>query len=57
MKDKIKGFCKDCYYNISNYEIEEGDITDYYDVVCTYWMSDGVRLDDYCSNFKEKESK
>lgn len=55
MKGQIKGYCKDCKYFMNNFVVEENDITDYEDIVCTYHMSDGFGSWDYCSKFKEKE--
>ena len=52
--DKIKGYCKDCKYFMNNFEVEENDITDYEDVLCTYHMADGFTSYDYCSRFKQK---
>ena len=42
--------CKDCKYNVANWQHDEDDGTDYTDIVCDYWMSDGLEPDkDYCS--------
>ena len=48
-------YCKDCKYNVANIEKDPLDITDYTDIVCTYFMTDGLSNDDYCSQGKEKE--
>lgn len=42
--------CKDCKYNVANWQHDEDDGTDYTDIVCDYWMSDGLEPDkDFCS--------
>ena len=41
--------CKDCKYNVANMTPDPLDSTDYEDVVCSYWMSDGACPTDFCS--------
>lgn len=43
--------CKDCKFNVSNMQKDLLDITDYSgdDIVCSYFMTDGMSPDDYCS--------
>lgn len=42
-------FCKDCKYNVANSIHDPLDITDYTDITCEYFMTDGISPDDYCS--------
>ena len=48
--------CKDCIYNITNMEKDKLDITDYTDIVCSYFMTDGLEPDDFCSKGELCES-
>ena len=43
--------CKDCKFNVANMEKDPLDITDYSgdDIVCSYFMTDGLDPNDYCS--------
>ena len=41
--------CKDCIYNVANMQKDTLDITDYTDIVCTYFMTDGLEPNDFCS--------
>ena len=45
--------CKDCVYNVNNKEHDPLDSTDYstecVDIVCSYFMTDGMDPSDYCS--------
>lgn len=41
--------CKDCKYNVANMEKEPLDVTDYTDIVCSYFMTDGMEPYDFCS--------
>ena len=41
--------CKDCKYNVANRQQDPLDITDYTDIVCDYFMTDGMKADDFCS--------
>lgn len=43
--------CKDCKFNVANMEKDPLDITDYSgdDIVCSYFMTDGLAPNDYCS--------
>lgn len=42
-------YCKDCKYNVANRQQDPLDITDYTDIVCDYFMTDGMEADDFCS--------
>ena len=46
--------CKDCKFNVANMEKDPLDITDYSgdDIVCSYFMTDGLDPNDYCSQGK-----
>ena len=43
--------CKDCKFNVANMEKDEMCINDYSgeDIVCSYFMTDGLEPKDYCS--------
>lgn len=43
--------CLECRFNVSNMEKDGFDITDYSgeDIVCSYFMTDGMLPTDYCS--------
>ena len=41
--------CKDCKHNVANWEHDELDVADYTDIVCDYFMTDGMTATDYCS--------
>lgn len=43
--------CKDCKFNVANMEKDPSDITDYSgdDIVCSYFMTDGLEPTDFCS--------
>ena len=44
--------CKDCMYNYGNkYEYDYN----HEDIVCKYWMSDGLTDKDFCSMAKRRE--
>lgn len=49
--------CKDCKFNVANMEIDENDGTDYSgeDIVCSYFMTDGLEPNDYCSYGERSE--
>lgn len=49
--------CKDCKHNVANKKIDPLDITDYSgeDIVCDYFMTDGLDSEDYCSYAERKE--
>lgn len=47
--------CKYCKHNAANWEHDELDATDYTDIVCDYWMSDGLEPDDWCSYGERRE--
>lgn len=40
--------CKECRYNVANMEKDPYDITDYTDITCTYFMTDGMSANDFC---------
>ena len=44
--------CKDCKHNVANKKIDPLDITDYSgeDIVCDYFMTDGLDSKDFCSH-------
>lgn len=50
--------CKDCKFNVANMEKDPLDCTDYSgdDIVCSYFLTDGLDPNDYCSRGKRKES-
>ena len=53
--DEVAGIvrCKDCVYL---YRTAAVDMVDAFaDLVCTYWESDGLYLDDYCSQGKRRK--
>ncbi len=41
--------CKDCRFNVANMETDPLDTTDYSDITCSYFMTDGMEPDDFCS--------
>lgn len=41
--------CKDCRFNVVNMENDPLDATDYSDITCSYFMTDGMEPDDFCS--------
>ena len=49
--------CRDCKHNVANKKIDSLDITDYSgeDIVCDYFMTDGLNPNDYCSYAERKE--
>lgn len=49
--------CEDCKHNVANKKIDPLDITDYSgeDIVCDYFMTDGLNPNDYCSYAERKE--
>lgn len=50
--------CKDCKFNVANMQIDENDVTDYSgeDIVCSYFMTDGLEPNDYCSHGERREN-
>jgi hypothetical protein len=42
--------CCDCKHNVANWQHDELDIEDYTDIVCDYFMTDGMEANDYCSH-------
>ena len=49
--------CKDCKHNVANWKHDELDATDYTDIVCDYFMTDGMCPDDFCSYGERKETE
>lgn len=49
IEEKPVVHCKDCKYNVANRQQDPLDITDYTDIVCDYFMTDGMEADDFCS--------
>ncbi len=49
--------CKECRYNVRNMQIDRFDATDYSgaDIVCSYFMTDGMEADDFCSKGEKNE--
>lgn len=49
-------YCKECKYNVRNMEIGRLDVTDYsgVDIVCSYFMTDGMDENDFCSRGEKK---
>ena len=47
--------CRDCKHNVANWKHDELDGTDYTDIVCDYFMTDGMYPNDYCSYGERKE--
>ena len=46
--------CRECIHNKENWTHEELDATDYTDITCDYWMSDGLTGNDYCSHGRRR---
>lgn len=47
--------CKDCKHNVANWHHDELDAEDYTDIVCDYFMTDGMEANDYCSRRERKD--
>ena len=41
--------CTDCVHNVANWQHDELDETNYDDIVCDYFMTDGINPTDFCS--------
>ena len=41
--------CKDCKHNVANWQHDTNDATDYTDITCDYFMTDGMEANDLCS--------
>ena len=41
--------CKDCKFNVANMAADSLDSTDYSDITCSYFMTDGMDAGDFCS--------
>lgn len=52
-KDEVR--CGECIHNVENWNHDKNDATDYTDIVCDYFMTDGMGPDDYCSHGERKE--
>ena len=48
--------CGECRFNADNMEADPLCLNDYAgaDIVCTYWESDGLAVDDFCSRGKRR---
>ena len=46
--------CMNCFHN---YCVRHNTEFNPEDIVCEYWESDGLTKDDFCSRWKDKESK
>lgn len=42
--------CRDCKHNVANWDHDELDVTDYTDITCDFFMTDGMEPDDFCSH-------
>ena len=49
--------CRDCKHNVANWQHDELDIGDYTDIVCDYFMTDGMEANDYCSYGERSENE
>lgn len=49
--------CKDCIHNADNMTRDPLDVTDYSgeDIVCSYFRTDGMDPDDFCSYGERRE--
>ena len=56
VKEKIVR-CKDCIHNGKNWVHDEYDGTDYTDITCDYFMTDGMEPNDFCSYGKRYDLK
>lgn len=46
--------CKDCKHNVANWQHDELNATDYTDITCDYFMTDGMGANDFCSYGERK---
>lgn len=46
--------CATCLYNDANFTPDENDITYYTDITCSYFMTDGMDKDDFCSRWRRR---
>ena len=51
MRGKEVVRCSECRSHVRNMQIDRFDATDYSgdDIVCSYFMTDGMEADDFCS--------
>ena len=50
--------CKECkFWGESLTEEERNECDVYADLVCTYWMSDGLTMDDFCSKGERRSDE
>ena len=51
--------CGECRFNVNNMEKDGYDTTDYSgeDIVCSYFMTDGMQATDFCSYGKRREGE
>jgi hypothetical protein len=49
--------CKDCKHNVANWKHDTYDATDYTDITCDYFMTDGMEATDFCSHGEKKEQE
>lgn len=49
--------CKDCRHNVANWQHDELDETDYTDITCDYFMTDGMCPNDFCSYGAKMDGK
>lgn len=47
--------CRDCKHNVENWNHDELDVTDYTDITCDFFMTDGMQPDDFCSCGERKD--
>ena len=47
--------CKDCKFNVANMAADSLDSTDYSDITCSYFMTDGMDAGDFCSRGEQMD--